>query len=276
MTQEMQRNGDTDTRQGQTSSSSSEGGQLPAIPLAEGQPVDRATALVAALVRAGTLVLSPEEQARLTARFPESAVLVRKLRDRSERYLPHIEISRRLSEALGVGQWCLVRLREWYDQDTSTVYGSYALVVRGVWVGDTVAGWPYRRANSSIDYADALECCRGVALRRIAAKSLGCGDQVWEAEGGAPSTKAATNSPPRPQSDSQSVPPVPADRLAALRLLGDQHADGGLCRLRAWWETLSKGERIALGGKLSAWKQRAEASDTVFQQAERSGTVIVR
>lgn len=254
--------------------SASVDGTLPraeALPTVEASPVDRQTALVAALMRAGTLTLSDWERAGLAAPFPAAVVRQRKLKTRTENYIPHIQISRRLCDVLGIGQWCLIRLREWFDEPTQTVYGSYALVVRGVWVGDTVAGWPYQPANRAMDYADAMESCRGVALRRIAAKSLRCGDQVWAGDGPEPSPEPepAAKPPTKP-----TIPPLTPERLAGLRQIGTAKALLGTVALSSWWAQLLPAERVALASSKNDWKVQAQAVDAAREQAEAQGETM--
>lgn len=190
-------------------------------------PVDRALSLVAALSRAGTLHLASQESRILAEPFADSDVHQLKVKNRVEDYIPHILISRRLTAALGAGQWCLVRLREWYDAKTKTVYGSYVLIVRGVWVGDTVAGMEYHPDNARMDYSDALEGTRGIALRRIAAKSLSCGDQVWIPKGG-PYTAPTRQAPLFPAEQHQAALPALTDeRIMDVLSRGRQAASVG-------------------------------------------------
>ena len=120
-------------------------------------PVDRLSALMPALGRAGTLKLSPEEIDLLTEPFPTSAEReYRTKQGRTLRYIPHTDITRRLIQAVGT-EWSIVRISEFFSAKENIVYGTYALIVRGCWVGDTVVGWPYRPDNPAMDYADALE-----------------------------------------------------------------------------------------------------------------------
>lgn len=267
-------NGIEKSPQGQGSSVGEQVQEQPISHLADGTPIDRSAALVAALMRAGTLVLTSEEQFRLTAPFADCDVQQRDLKYRTEAYLPHILISRRLVSVLGAGQWCLVRLKEWYDPDSSTVYGSYALVVRGVWIGDTVAGWPYNRDNKLMDYADALESCRGVALRRIAAKSLGCGDQVWDRAPGQAPAKPPENGKPPANFPSRPISQVSPERLKSLIGIGLAKASWGIDELGDWFESLLPVERVALAGHKDSWKRTAYAADAVREQAEASGESV--
>jgi hypothetical protein len=230
---------------------------------------DLRSALRDAMQRLSTLVLTPEELAELARPFPRSDV--RQLVTRSARmdYLPHILISRRLLSVLG-SQWALVCTRRWVDREWETCYAEYHLVVRGVWVGDTIAGFPYQPANRQMDYADAMEGTRGIALRRLAAKNLGCGDQVWQ--GG----DRPANDEPRPVHElpspgQQHTPIVPhpdpyvVGCYAALR----QAASEGTESLRVAWAALSIEERRRLVEELGPLKQTA--SDADLSKAKKAG-----
>jgi hypothetical protein len=246
----------------------SEDGSEVVVPM----PVARATsdvvrmdALSAALARAGTLVLSREEQDALAAPFPQSVEAV--LPRHGLRYIPHIHIRRRLNQVLGTGQWVLVRLREWMDQHTGILYGSYALIVRGVWVGDTVAGGGIPGGNALLDYGDALEGTAGIAIRRIAAKALGCGDQVWDR---APTSTQAQQPPAAPQQPVPAPangkpakrPPTDPARLAELlHTLEGVAAGFGTPELSRRWAAMSKWERIDLQAERDRLKQIAACTD---------------
>lgn len=134
-------------------------------------------ALTSAYQRASTLELTDEEAAALMAPFPDDAVSIRP--HDGLIYIEHIEISDRLNHIFRPGQWCLIRRREWYDQNSSCVYGEYVLVIRGCYVGESVGGHPFVAKNPKTNYSDALEATAAEALRRIAGKRLSCGSQVW-------------------------------------------------------------------------------------------------
>lgn len=254
-------------------------GEICADPGADGAgplPVDRALSLVGALARAGTLQLTADESRALMAAFPPGAVKQKENFNRRnpnasrvENYIPHILISRRLNEVLGIGQWCLVRLREWLDGRTNEVYASWCMVVRGVWVGDCVSSWGYRADNPNDSYDNALEAARGVALRRIAAKALSVGDQVW-AEDAAPRPQAA---PSRPAEPAQGPT---GQEWRELLARGRQAASFGSGTLKGWWEARTREERVSLADQLHMLKQAASAADAVAEQAARTGDEMAK
>lgn len=137
-------------------------------------------ALVPAYQKASLLDLTPDETAKLMAPFPDEVVEVRPHDGLC--YIPHILISDRLNRIFGPGKWALIRRRDWYDTDTSTMYGEYVLLIKGCYVGESVGGHPYVKSNAKTNLSDALESTAAEALRRIAGKRLSCGHQVWDPE----------------------------------------------------------------------------------------------
>lgn len=219
--------------------------------------------LLPALRRAGLLALSASESAALRAPFPDSAVRYRVVRGRREAYIPHLDVRRRLTEVLG-SRWCVITLAERLDADRQVVYVTQCLVVDGCYVGDTTAGWPYQASNRAADYGDALECARGVALRRMAAKScLGCGDQVWTHDG--EDTPPPT---PRPEGDPRPIrrppsaeQPRPDAVRDAYRALDEAAIAWGTERVRTIWAALPLGVKRALEVDLPILRARAAATD---------------
>lgn len=244
--------------------------RVPTVPAdigATDPPLDRSLSLMHALSRAGTLVLSEQERTILGTPFADCDVHQLQLKNRKENYIPHILISRRLNAALGAGQWCLVRLREWYDARAKTVYGSYVLIVRGVWVGDTVAGHEYQPSNPRMDYADALESTRGIALRRIAAKSLGCGDQVWVPS---PSPRPAQPGNPPALPATSAAPTQPAltdDQVREILQRGYVAADVGPLALADWWRILTPAERVAVQPYGRDLRDRSDRAQQINEDA---------
>lgn len=137
-------------------------------------------ALAPAYQKASTLEISDEEWQALIAPFPDSAIEIRP--HDGLIYIPHIFISNRLNQVFRPGKWAMIRRREWFDQDSSTMYGEYILLIRGCYVGESVGGHPYVARNPKQNYSDVLESTAAEALRRIAGKRLSCGSQVWEPE----------------------------------------------------------------------------------------------
>lgn len=225
-----------------------------------------AQALAPAYARASTLVLTPEESAALSAPFDDEAVEIREFDGLI--YLPHIEISNRLNRVLGIGQWAIIRRREWFDADTSTMYGDYCLLIRGCLVGDAIGGHPYNPQNRKTNYSDALESTRAEALRRIAGKCLSCGDQVWK-----PSysrswvTKHAIKDNGKwrrrenPVTEPAKREPSPAPSIPAIMVALNKAADMGTAALQKQWAELTREERVALKEELPHLKERAREAD---------------
>jgi len=239
------------------------------VPIQAAAEIDRMAGLLQCLMRAGTLVLSADEQAGL--REPFHGALVQRLPKGGLSYIPHIEVSRRLNAVLGTGQWCVVRLREWFDGSANIAYGSYALVVRGVWVADTVAGSPYYADNVRMDRADALEGTRGIALRRMAAKSLGCGDQVWS-QARMPEPPPPPTPPPPPPTNGKapSTTPPPANCPCGTVLVWLRNWAGqGTEALRRAWASLMPQQRQEQAGELSYLKQIASDVDDANEKRAR-------
>jgi hypothetical protein len=219
--------------------------------------------LLPALRQAGSLVLLPAEIEALRAPFPASAVRTKPSKHGPQTYIPHTEISRRLTTVLGTA-WAVVRVREWIDPPTQVVYGSYCLIVRGCWIADTVAGQPYYAGNVQQDYADVLEATRGIALRRMAAKScLGCGDQAWPHDDGQEQPPAM---PPAIRMGRPAMP-APMDAGAAQAIkeaythLDQRAVQYGTDALKRAWEALTPEMRRALAADLPTLKARAQSTD---------------
>lgn len=134
-----------------------------------------AAALDQAYPGASKARINPEEAIILRRPFPDEEVEIRP--HDGLLYIPHILISERLNDAIGMGEWAMVRRREWMDNHL--IYAEWIMLVRGCFIGESVTSHRYIPNNPQMDYADALEATRGVAIRRIAAKDLSCGSQVW-------------------------------------------------------------------------------------------------
>jgi hypothetical protein len=171
----------------------------------------------------------------------------------------------RRASVLG-GEWSIVRLREWIDAQANVAYGSYVLIVRGALVADTIQGWPYQPANRDTDYGDAMESCRGAALRRMAAKScLGCGDQVWldEEDDSVPEARDQAPRPTNgtPQPDLPNGQQWPAAHIRECYQILERAATGGTACLRACWEALHPGKKKLLEPDKAHLKLRAQEAD---------------
>jgi len=137
-----------------------------------------AEALLPAYQKASELRLSDKENKALLEPFADEQVEIRP--HDGLLYIPHIHISDRLIRVLGAGEWAMVRRREWIEGNR--IYAEYVMKVRGCFVGESVGAMDYHPSNARMNYSDALEGTRGECIRRIAAKDLGCGSQVWNPE----------------------------------------------------------------------------------------------
>lgn len=135
-------------------------------------------ALAPAYQKASMLEMTDAEIEQLTAPFPDDVVEIRP--HDGLIYIPHIHISNRLNKVFKPGKWVPICRRHWLEGNT--MYGEYALVIRGCFVGESVGGHPYQPNNPKANYSDTLESTAAEALRRIAGKRLSCGSQVWEPE----------------------------------------------------------------------------------------------
>jgi len=140
--------------------------------------VDQVAQLLApAYAAASTLKLTEAEDKALGERFDDRDVELRS--HDGLLYVPHILISDRLNKVIGRGQWSLVRRSEKFDAQAGQLYAECILIIRGCYVGESIGAMQYHANNPKMNYGDALEGAQSEALRRIAAKRLGIGDQVW-------------------------------------------------------------------------------------------------
>lgn len=147
----------------------------PALPaMREGRDLGIKQVLQKAFESASKLALTADEQQGLRQRFPDEDV---EILPSGECYIPHILIRNRLSEVLGEGQWSMLAIEE--RQDQTTLFVKWVMLVRGYRIGETWAGKEHYE-NKRVDLGDDYEGSEGVAVRRIAAKLLHCGDQVWQ------------------------------------------------------------------------------------------------
>lgn len=137
-------------------------------------------ALLPAYQKAATCEMTDEEIAALTAPFPDSAVEIRP--HDGLIYIPHIFISNRLNQVFKPGKWTLIRRRDWFDAPSNTMFAEYVLLIRGCFIGESIGGHPFVQNNPKQNLSDVMESTAAEALRRIAAKRLSCGSQVWEPE----------------------------------------------------------------------------------------------
>lgn len=148
--------------------------------------IDSVSALLdGAYKRASQLVLTDDERKSLLAAFPDEAVSFGAKGNANLAYLDHAIIRGRMFEVFGPGAWSLVCRRYWTEEYKTSkglavrVYADCVMIVRGCYVGEAMGAGSFFPNNPQQDYSDAAEAAQSEALRRIAAKSLGIGLQLW-------------------------------------------------------------------------------------------------
>lgn len=130
--------------------------------------------LKSAYEKASTLILTQEESEALMKEFTDDEI---EIKPTGELYIPHIYIRERLTQVLRPGQWTPV-LRS-IKKEGNKLMAEVVLLIRGTMCGEAWGAMDYY-PTGRMDYTDALEGAQGEAVRRIAAKTLSCGSQVWK------------------------------------------------------------------------------------------------
>jgi hypothetical protein len=125
---------------------------------------------------AGTLALTKEEQAALTAPFDEDQIEIRPEKE-GLIYIPHQPLRVRLNNVVGPGQWSMVPMGDPVLKD-GKVYQQWALFVRGRFVSQAWGSARYSENNARADYSDSLETVKSEVLRRLC-KDAGIGLEAW-------------------------------------------------------------------------------------------------
>ena len=141
----------------------------------------------AAMNRASTLTLTPEENAALEADFPDEAFKPGAAGKENLIYIEHAFLRDRFNKVIGRGQWALLRTRpHWAEEFETTkrekavrIYADCALLVRGCMVAEAIGEMVYYPNNASQNYGDAAEGAVTAAFRRCA-KNFGVGLQAWK------------------------------------------------------------------------------------------------
>lgn len=131
--------------------------------------------LIPAYRNASKLKLKATERRKLMKPFPGDAF---EIRPDGIVFIPHIFLSSRLNQVFNPGEWMLVCRKHWEDENSRSVRAEYTLIIRGCAIGEAM-GEHFFDAMSG-KYGDALESTRAEALRRICAKTLSCGEQIWQ------------------------------------------------------------------------------------------------
>ena len=197
----------------------------------------------AAMNRASTLILTPEEITALKAEFPDDAFKPGAAGKEHLIYIEHAFLRDRFDQVLGMGQWACLRTRPHWAEEFETakrekavrIYADCALLVRGCMVSESIGEMVYYPNNTAQNYGDAAEGAVTAAFRRCA-KNFGVGLQAWKKDygdgwwarrrGGPPPVRPAPAAPVPEVSAagwSYSAPPgrtfkSAAERTAALDL----------------------------------------------------------
>lgn len=196
----------------------------PAKPMTPAQARVESVARVmdAAMNKASTLILTPEENAGLEADFPDEAFKPGAAGKQDLIYIEHAFLRDRFNSVIGRGQWAILRTRpHWAEEHSNSVriYADCALLVRGCMVAEAIGEMTYFKNNAASNYGDAAEGAVTAAFRRCA-KNFGVGLQAWKkdwCEGWWARKKSGARPQPAPQ---QSAPkttqpaPTPASTVS--------------------------------------------------------------
>lgn len=140
----------------------------------------------AAYAKASELTLTPEEDKKLAADFPDEAFRKGAGGDNDKIYIEHAFLRDRFNDVLGRGAWALVTRSRWTENfktskgtDAVRVYSEVMMVIRGCYVTEVVGEMEYYPNNPKTTYADAIEGSKTAAFRRLA-KDFGVGLQAWK------------------------------------------------------------------------------------------------
>lgn len=123
---------------------------------------------------AGKLVLTPEQQAILTAPIDDDDVEVK---TDGTLYLPWTVYAERFTQAFGPGAWSMVPISKPAQMD-GDLCTHYVLVVRGVVVAEAVGHMRYWANNRTMSWADCAEGAKSDAVTRCG-KTLGIGYELF-------------------------------------------------------------------------------------------------
>jgi hypothetical protein len=136
--------------------------------------------------KAGTLNLTKEESEQLQADFPDEAFKPGAAGKENLIYIEHAFLRDRFIKVFGMGGWALIPRSRWAEPfitakgvEGSRVYVEAMLVVRGVFVAESVGEMEYYPKNAAQNYGDAVEGATTAAFRRCA-KNFGVGLQAWK------------------------------------------------------------------------------------------------
>ncbi len=145
----------------------------------------------AAMNRASTLTLTPEEVTALKADFPDEAFKPGAAGKENLIYIEHAFLRDRFDQVIGMGQWAILRTRPHWAEEFETqkrekavrIYADCALLVRGCMVSESIGEMVYYPNNAAQNYGDAAEGAVTAAFRRCA-KNFGVGLQAWKKDFG--------------------------------------------------------------------------------------------
>jgi len=128
------------------------------------------------LNNAGKLKLTKEQREILYAEIKDEEI---EIRPDGIVYLPFIFYAERLFQAFG-SEWAMVPLGNALKQDNH-IMTHYALVIKGIFIGDAYGDIKYYDSNQKMSYADCIEGSKSECLRRLC-KAMGIGLSLWKPE----------------------------------------------------------------------------------------------
>lgn len=211
-----------------------------------------ATLTMAAIQRASTLVLTPEESRALQADFPDEAFKSGAAGKERLLYIEHAFLRDRLNEVLGIGQWSLIPRSRWTEEFSTQkgqkgirIYTEAMLLVRGCFVAEAIGDMDYYPGNAQTNYGDAVEGSKSAAFRRCS-KEFGVGLQAWKkdwCEGWWQRRNNPRQPQPAKQDPSKQEPPKTPDWIKNL----EHAATVGLSAYETAWKQLTKEQRLDVG-----------------------------
>lgn len=152
----------------------------------EDRSIAVAKLLAKAYDQASELKLTKEETKALKAPFSDDCVRAGAGGDDNLIYIPHIHISDRLNDVLGIGQWALVKRsiraekgKTKKGEDEVTVYFEGVLLIRGVMVAEAIGTASFYPSNPKMDYGSVIESAMSNCLSRCG-KRMSIGAQAWD------------------------------------------------------------------------------------------------
>ena len=226
--------------------------------------------MLAAMNRASTLVLTPEESKALAADFPDEAFKYGAAGKEDLIYIEHPFLRDRFNEVFGLGRWTIIRTEPYkmepYEvadkfkggkKPAIRVYANCALLIRGCFVAEAVGDMSYFPDNATMNYGDAAEGAQTQAFRRCA-KNFGVGIQAWKKdfceEWKHRNPKVGYKTPPKAETKSETKSETEVvDARAKLDELLDLIGGYSLDKVKDHFTKVSAGRYIVKRDLKAAW-----------------------